>query len=79
MYTSIYGIHTLKFKVDLMVKPICAQMWFTQTMTIVEFFKGGIQNYKGFWLKINCSQMKLPKFDNWSDGELSKIGHHFRK
>ena len=21
--------------------------------------------------------MKLPKFENWSNGELSKIGHHF--
>ena len=40
-------------------------------------FKAGIQNYKGFWLKINCIQMKLPNFENWSIGELSKIGHHF--
>jgi len=35
-------------------------------------FKGGIQNKKGFWLKINCIQMKLPNFENWSNGELSK-------
>ena len=21
--------------------------------------------------------MKLPNFENWSSGELSKIGHHF--
>ena len=35
-------------------------------------FKGGIQNQKGFWLKINCIQMKLPNFENWSNGELSK-------
>ena len=35
-------------------------------------FKGGIQNWKGFWLKINCIQMKLPNFENWSNGELSK-------
>jgi hypothetical protein len=42
-------------------------------------FKRGIQNLKVFWLKINCSQMKLPNFDNWSNGELSKIGYHFRK
>ena len=33
-------------------------------------FKGG--NKKGFWLKINCIQMKLPNFENWSNGELSK-------
>ena len=35
-------------------------------------FKGGIQNQKGFWLKINYIQMKLPNFENWSNGELSK-------
>ena len=35
-------------------------------------FKGGIQNQKGFWLKINCIQMKLPNFENWSNKELSK-------
>ena len=40
-------------------------------------FKAGIQNQKGFWLKINCIQMKLPNFENWSNGELLKIGHHF--
>ena len=40
---------------------------------------GGIQNWKGFCLKINCSEMKLTNFDNWSDGELSKIGHHVKK
>ena len=42
-------------------------------------FKEGIQNQKGFWLKINCSQMILPNFDNWSNGELSKIGHQQKK
>ena len=35
-------------------------------------FKGGIQNQKGFGLKINCIQIKLPKFENWSNGEVSK-------
>ena len=35
-------------------------------------FKGGIHNQKSFWLKINCIQMKLPNFENWSNGELSK-------
>ena len=29
-------------------------------------FKEGIQNWKDFWLKINCSQMKLLDFENWS-------------
>ena len=34
---------------------------------------------QGFWPRINCTQMKLPNFENWSNGELSNIGHHFRK
>ena len=37
-------------------------------------FNGGIQNLKGFWLKINCSQKKLPNLENWSSGELSNNG-----
>ena len=49
-------------------------------LPVVEFSKQVlIQNQKGFWLKVNCSQMKLPNFDNWSNDELSKIEHHFRK
>ena len=32
-------------------------------------FKRRVQ---GFWLKINCSQMKLLNFENWSKGKLSK-------
>ena len=36
-------------------------------------FKGGIQNQKGFWLKINCIQMKLPNFENWSNGRCQKV------
>ena len=42
-------------------------------------FKGEIQNQNFFWLKINGSQIRLLNFENWSSGELSKIGHHFRK
>ena len=33
--------------------------------TVCGVFKGGIQNQKGFWLKINCCQMKLLNFANW--------------
>ena len=46
---------------------------------VVEFSREGYNIRKVFWLKINRSQMKLLNFENWSDGELSKIGHHFRK
>ena len=36
----------------------------------------GPQN-QGFWLKINCSQMKLPNFVSSSGDGSSKIGHDF--
>jgi hypothetical protein len=39
-------------------------------------FKGDIGM---IWLKINGSQIRLLNFEYWSSGELSKIGHHFRK
>ena len=32
-------------------------------------FKVGIQNWKDFCIKINCSQMKLPNFEHWTNGE----------
>ena len=32
-------------------------------------FKAGIQNWKGFCIKNNCSQMKLLNFENWTNGE----------
>ena len=32
-------------------------------------FKAGIQDWKGFCIKINCSQIKLLNFDNWTNGE----------
>ena len=32
-------------------------------------FKAGIKNWEGFCIKINCSQMKLLSFENWTNGE----------
>ena len=32
-------------------------------------FKAGIQNWKGFCIKINCSQVKLLNSENWTNGE----------
>ena len=32
-------------------------------------FKAGIQTWKGFCIKINCSQLKLLNFENWTNGE----------
>ena len=36
-------------------------------------FKAGIQNWKGFCIKINCSQIKLLNFENWTNGEPQKL------
>ena len=38
---------------------------------VVEFSREGLKN--------DCSKIKLLNFEKWSSGELSKIGHHFRK
>ena len=38
-------------------------------ITGCEVFKAGIQNWKGFCIKINCSQMKLLNFENWTNGK----------
>ena len=42
-------------------------------------YKGGIQNWKCFWLKINCSQMKLPNFDNWIMASCQKLSSILEK
>ena len=47
-------------------------------------FKGGIQNWKGFWLNINCGQMKLSnlevvkKFQNltWLSKSIFYVKNH---
>ena len=36
-------------------------------------FKPGIQNWKGFCIKINCTQMKLLNFENWTKGEPQQL------
>ena len=41
------------------------------TIPVVQFSKEGYKT-KGFWLKINCSQMKSLNFANWCSGEVSK-------
>jgi hypothetical protein len=44
-------------------------------------FKGRIQNYKGFWLKINCGQTLLirscPIFDELPSDGFTKFGNSF--
>ena len=50
----------------------------TMAILVVEFSREGYKIREIFG-KIYCSQMKLLNFENWSSGEVSKIGHHFRK
>ena len=46
---------------------------------VVEFSREGYKIRKVFGSKSTAVKMKLPNFDNWINGELSKIGHRFRK
>ena len=43
---------------------------------VVEFSSGGYKIRK-LLPKNQHIQMKLLNFENWSNGDLSKIGHHF--
>ena len=46
-----------------------AKMYVLYGITGCGIFKAGIQNWKGFCIKINCSQMKLLNCDNQTSGE----------
>ena len=50
-------------------KPVNSEMYGNTGCGV---FKGGIQNWKEFWLKTHCSQMKSFNFANWLNGEVSK-------
>ena len=40
----------------------------------------GVQHWKDFCLRFNMlTQRKLLNFENWVNGEVLKIGHHFSK
>ena len=45
---------------------------------VVEFSREDTK-LERFLAKNQLQSNKLPNFDNLSNGELSKIGHHFRK
>ena len=42
-------------------------------------FQGRDTKLERFLAKNQYTQGKLVNFENWSSGELSNIGHHFRK
>ena len=45
---------------------------------VVEFSNGGIE-LERFLPKNQHTQRKLLNFENWVNGEVLKIGHHFSK
>ena len=44
---------------------------------VVRVFKWGGTKLERFLPKNQHTQRKLLNFNNWDNGELSKIGHHF--
>ena len=42
-------------------------------------FQGRDTKLERFLAKNQLYSNEIPNFENWSNGELSKIGHHFRK
>ena len=56
----------------LKMRPMYEWMVASMTIQVVEFSREGYKIRKVFWLKINCSQMKLSNLENWSCGEMSK-------
>ena len=50
----------------------------TMAIRVVEFSNGGYKIRKIF-AKNQHTQRKLLNFENWVNGEVSKIGHNFRK
>ena len=58
-------------------------LWDFLTYTLWQYglwsFQTGGTKLERFLPKNQHTQKKLLKFENWVSGEVSKIGHHFRK
>ena len=48
-------------------------------VTSVVEFQGWDTKLERYLAKNQLQSNEITKFDNWSNGKLSKIGHHFRK
>ena len=46
---------------------------------VVDFSSGGGTKLERFLPKNQHTKRKLSHFENWCNGKVSKIGHHFRK
>ena len=51
---------------------------YNMALGVVEFSSGGTK-LERFLPKNQHTQRKLLNFENWVNGEVSKIGHHFSK
>ena len=51
---------------------------YTMAIRVVEFSNGGYKIRKILAVE-STTQRKLLNFENWVNGEVSKIGHHFNK
>ena len=51
----------------------------TMAIRVVEISNGGGTTLERFLPKNQHTQRKLLNFENWVNGEVSNIGHHFRK
>ena len=50
----------------------------SMVIRVVEFSNGGTK-LERFLPKNQYTRRKILNFENWVNGEVSKIGHHFRK
>ena len=69
IFNSYYFTPKHKDLVDLFSDWLTNAYFITYGITGCGVFKAGIQNWKGFCIKINCSQMKLLNSENWTNGE----------
>ena len=59
-------------------KPILPGFLLTMAIQVVEFSNGGTK-LERFLPKNQHTRRKILNFENWVNGEVSKIGHHFSK
>ena len=63
---------------NLALKTLKSTYLCNMAVRVVDNSNGGYKIRKIF-AKNQHTQRKLLNFENWVNGELSKIGHHFRK
>ena len=70
---------TVLLQTSLKVTHIIGHCWWTLWQYELWSFQTGDTKLERFLPKNQHTQRKLLNFENWVNGEVSKIGHHFRK